>query len=204
MLVGMLTEDELQDIEGDVGALLRFAGVDDDVPPPLDHVCAVLTGSGPRLAAMRAEGRARRRERVWRVELRMDVLGTPRGRQVLGHELGHVYAAKMLRREVTEEWCDAFGAMLSAPRRAVRGAIAEVGHRVGDLAELLEVERAAALLRIGEVSGRPVALIRRPGLVVPRGEPFPWPPSIEEALAARAVGLHPVRVGARWGMMSAA
>lgn len=195
----MLTEDELQEIEGDVGACLRLAHVDDDEPPDLVAVAVAVTGSGPQLAPGRREGRWTGR----RIELRFDLAGTPRGRHVLGHEIAHAYAERFLRREPTEAWCDAFGAALAAPRRAVRGAVTLVGHRVHALAELLEVEQAGALLRLGEVTGRPVALVRRPGLVVARGEPYPWPP-LREVLRARPAGLHPVRVGERWGMMRAA
>lgn len=192
----MLTEDELHEIEGDVGIALRMAGLDDDAPPEVDLVCMAITGAGPQLSDMR-------REEKWtgrRVEVRMSLYGTPRGRQAIAHGLGHAFAEKVLRREVTEEWCDCFGAMLTAPRRATRQAIAALGHRPSVLGPALLIEPAAALLRVGETCGRPVALVRRPGLVIARGEPFPWPP-IRKVLSERPAGLHPIRVGDRWGMM---
>mgnify|MGYP003439674739 CR=1 FL=1 len=198
-----LSPEELEEIEGDVGVMLRMAGLDDDEPPALERVCSRLTGAEPQLAAMRGEGRVRMLAGgIRRIEMKLGVLGTPRGRVVLGHECGHVYAAKVLRREVTEAWCDAFGVMLAAPRRATSLAIKEVGHSPSMLAELLEIEREAALLRIGEVTGRPVVLERRPRVLLARGEGFHWPP-IAIALANRPPGLHPVRVGARWGLMAA-
>jgi hypothetical protein len=199
--MGDLTPDELMEIEGDVRALLRAVGLDDDEPPDLDRVCVFLTGAEPRLSPMRRkEGRTIRDMGARRIELRLGVLGTPRGRVVLGHECGHVYGEKFLRREVTEAWCDAFGAMLAAPRRATQLAIREVGHSPILLGEVLEVDAAAALLRIGEVSGRPVALERRPKVLVARGEPYPWPP-VKAALRERLPEVHPVRVGERWGLM---
>jgi hypothetical protein len=199
MLVRMLTEDDLMEIEGDVCAALRFAGVEDDNVTDLFRACVKITGGEPQIGPMR------RREGKWdgrRVSLRMDLYGTPRGRQVLGHELGHAWADRFMKREVSEAWCDAFGAMISAPRRHVRACISVAGHRVHALAQLLEVEQEAGLLRLAEVTGRPCALERRPGLVVARGEPFPWPPSFRDVAAAKALGLHPIKVGARVGMMA--
>lgn len=196
------TTEELMEIEGDVVALLRAAKLDDDEPPDLERICEYLTGAGPQLAPLgpRTEGRVRKTGigNARRIEMRLGVLGTPRGRIVLGHECAHVYAAKYLRREVTEPWCDSFGAMLAAPRRATTLAMREVGHSPVMLGAVLEVEPEAALLRIGEVSGRPVALERRAKRLVARGEPFPWPTvqAIREL-----VDVHPVRVGARWGFM---
>lgn len=197
----MLTDDDLQEIEGDVCAALRFAGVEDDDVTDLFRVCVKVTGGEPQIGPMR------RLEGKWdgrRISLRMDLYGTPRGRQVLGHELGHAYAERFLQREASEAWCDAFGAAIAAPRRAVLRATRLVGHRVSRLAIGLQIEPEAAMLRVGEVCGRGVALYRRPGLVVPRGRPFDWPPTIEAVIAARAAGLHPVRLGARWGAMLAA
>jgi hypothetical protein len=199
----VLTEEQLQEIEGDVLAALRFAKVEDDTPPDMNEIAIAMTGGCIQIAPMRQEGKTETRNRVRRVQLRLDVIDTPRGRQIAGHELGHVYGAKFLKREVSEEWCDAFGAMLSAPRRVTQRAIAHVGHSITQLADLLEIEPAAALLRVGEVTGRPVALERRPRILIARGEPYPWPP-IKVALRDRPAGLHPVRAGARWGMMRAA
>lgn len=203
--MGDVTAEELMEIEGDAGAALKLAGLDDDAPPDLDFVCFKLTGSGPQMAPIRYEGRTRVREggRVFRVELRPDIIGTPRGRQVLAHELGHVWAAKVLRRDVSEAWCDAFGAALSAPRRATRLAIAEVGHRVSLLAPTLMIEQAAALLRVGEIDGRPTALERRSGVLVARGAAFNWPP-VRVVLRDRPAGVHVVRIDQRWGMMAEA
>lgn len=195
----MLTDDELMEIEGDVGAALRFAGLEDDTVTDLFRACVKITGGEPQIGPMR------RREGKWdgrRVSLRMDLYGTARGRQVLGHELGHAFGERFLKREVTEEWCDAFGAMLAAPRRHVRACISVAGHRVHRLAELLDVEQEASLLRLAEVTGRPCALERKPGIVVARGEPFPWPPTFRDVAAAKALGLHPIKVGTRLGMMA--
>ncbi len=198
-----LTEDDLFEIEGDVGAALKFAGVEDDEVIDLDYVCTKLTGTEPQLADIKSEGRTRYRERRWRIEIHPAIYGTLRGRQTLGHELGHVWRGKFVRRpEVSEAWCDCFGAMICAPRRLVRRAIGLVGHRVHALAAGLKIEQEASLLRLAEVTGRPCALERKPGVIVARGEPFPWPPSFRDVTAAKALGLHPIKVGERVGMMA--
>lgn len=199
---GDLTREELEEIEGDTDALLRDAKEPDDVPPVLERVCLHLTGGGPQIARMRSEGRARLENRTWRVQLRMDVLGTPRGRHVMGHEIAHIYAAKVLRREVSEEWCDAFGAVLAAPRRAMTRAMRLAGDSPKYMAEVLEVEPELALLRVGEASGRPVLLERRRGVFIHRGEECGWPPRADWFGVDRRV-MHPVKVGARWGLMRA-
>lgn len=192
--------DEIADLEGDVGAALKFSQVDDDEVPDLVRVCIALTGGEPQIGPMR------RREGKWdgrRVHLRLDLYGTPRGRVVLGHELGHVWAEKFLHREPTEEWCDAFGVALASPRRVVLRAMRLVGHRVSRLAAGLQIEQAAALLRVGEIAGRSVALERRPGVLIPRGAAFPWPP-VATVFRDRPAGVHPIRVdGVRWGLMAA-
>lgn len=201
-IAGALTADDLMDIEGDVDALLRDAKEPDDVAPVLERVCEHITGCGPQLARMRDEGRARYEYGCWRVQLRMDVLGTPRGRFVMGHEIAHVYAAKRLRRVVSEEWCDTFGALIAAPRRAVMRAIRVLGHRPSLLSQALLVEPELALLRVGETTDRSVLLERRRGVLLHRGEDFEWPPRIAWARVDRGQ-LHMVRVGDRVGLMAA-
>lgn len=201
--MGDVTADELSEIEADVTWWLGSKQIPDDEPPDLDEV-ATKMGAAIQIAPLgKKEGRAEFRGGVWRAQTRWDLLGTPRGRVVLGHELGHIFAAKVLRQEKSEEWCSAFGVALCAPRRAMRRAMTLEGHAVSRLAVILEIEEAASLLRVGEVAGRPVALERRRGQLVARGEPFEWPP-VKAALRARRTDLHPVRVdGERWGLMAA-
>ncbi len=194
----MLTEEELIEIEAFADLALRNAGAVDDDAPDLNLVCVDLTGAPYRYGYLGGtEGTYDGR----RIDIALALADTPRERQVLGHECGHAFGKRVLRRKVSEEWCDAFGAVLSAPRRAVRRAIALVGERPSLLAPVLLVEAPVALLRIGEVTGRPVALLRRPGVVIVRGEAFPWPPP-SEMFRTRRPGMHPVKVAGRPGAMA--
>jgi hypothetical protein len=198
-----LGPDDLADLEGDAGAILKMAGLEDDEPPDMDRVCVALTGSVPRMGRGRTEGRTTHVQRVYRIELRPDIIGTPRGREVLGHESGHVWFPKFRNIQPTEEMCDALGVLLAAPRRASRRAMAALGHRVHRLAEALQVTQSASLLRVGEISNRSVALCRGRGEIIQRGEPFDWP-AIEAVLRERPSTVHAVRTDARWGLMRAA
>jgi hypothetical protein len=131
----------------------------------------------------------------WRVVVRRSV-PAPRARWLVCHELAeHHYLRLGYRGADVEARCDALGAALVLPRRLAQLAIREHAHRVSALARSLGVTQALALLRVGEVTRRPVLLERRPGVRLARGAPVEW--SIDKRVA------HPVKLSdeGRWGWM---
>lgn len=196
-----LDEDALADIEGDADLLLRLARVDDDEPPDVVALARSMTGRAPYLSRRGPEAHLARIGDGHQVCLRAG-LQAGRARWLVGHELAELhYRRTGYQGEDIEARCDALGAALVAPRRAVRAAIRAHAHRVHALARALAVTQSTALLRIGEVAGRPVVLVRAAGLVA-RGDAFPWPPSPMRA----PPGSHPLRITdepARWGLMAA-
>ncbi len=188
---------DTEDLEGDASAIYALAGCDDDDPPAIAALCRVLLGSPPVRASIRHEAQLAHVDGAWRVLVRRDV-SAERARWLVGHELAEWWHLRHDARPADiEARCDTLGAMLVAPRRAYRRALRALGHRVHALASAFGVEQELALLRIGEVTGRPVALLRAPGVVLARGEPYVWDRRAVEHRAA-----HPVRVGQRWGLMA--
>lgn len=199
----MLDEDALADIEGDADLLLRLARLDDEAPGDVVALCRHMTGHAPFLTRLGLEAQLARVGDGHRVCVRAG-LPPDRARWLVGHELAELhYERTGYRGDDVEARADALGAALVVPRRAMRAAIRCHAHRVSVLSRALVAEPAAVLLRIGEVTGRSVALVRAPGVVVARGEAFPWP-SLRTVLQERPADVHPVRVGERWGMMRAA
>jgi hypothetical protein len=179
----MLDADDIADLEGWAGRLLSDADSLDDVPR-LAHVCHRLTGLAPRWAHIASEARLVGDQ----VELRHG-LDPARARWLLGHELAEwAHRRAGYVRHDLEARCDALGAMLVAPRDAFRRAMRHHGHRVHELARIFHTTQSLALLRVGEVSGRPV-MLRRPTGAIARGEPYVWPSGPE--LLALA---HPLRI----------
>lgn len=204
----MLDDDALAEIEGDALAMLAQARLEADRSPSMDLLCLRLIGSKPRRVMMGREADlypgldGRYVLRVHRCA------PADRARWLVGHELaewwyrGRVFAGGHPEREA---WCDALGAALVAPRDAFRQATAVLGGRVHRLAEAFNAPRALALLRIGEVTGRPVVYCH-PERQLARGTPFVWPrAALQRALRERPRGVHPVRLdGQRMGLMAEA
>ncbi len=198
----MLDQDAIADIEGDASAMLSQARLENDEAPSMDLLTLRLIGSKPKRMMMPREGDICPADGRW--ILRVHKLAPkPRARWLIGHELGEwwyrerVFASHAER----EAWCDALGAALVAPRLAFRSAMGAIGHRVHVLAEAFHVPQSLALLRVGEVAGRPVALLRPAPIV--RGAEFAWPagPALARAVRRPPAGVHPVRVEERWGLM---
>jgi hypothetical protein len=202
----MLNDDALAEIEGDAEAMFAEARIPRDDSPSMDLLCLRLLKSKPRRVMM---GRpadvhpgvgGRWVLRVHRV------IGKERARWLVGHELaewwyrGRVWAGGHPEREA---WCDALGAALVCPSPAFRAAVRELDHRVHRLAEAFDVPRALAMLRAGEVTGRPVFYPLR-GLA--RGDAYEWPAdALRRALRERPRGVHPVRLDrAEMGLMASA
>lgn len=205
MRTGDVTSDELEEIEADIAWWMREQKLDDDDVPNMEDAVYRLTGRHVELAPLgkRTEGRCLPVGRTQQIQTRWDLLGTPRGRQTLGHEFCHAFYRIYQKREVSEAYADAFGVALAAPRRAVQLAMREFSRRSPALlAETLLIEPAAALLRLGEVSSCPVVLERRKGVLLHRGPVFEWPPRIAWFGVDRRLA-HPVRAGVRWGLIAA-
>jgi hypothetical protein len=183
----MLGPDDIAEIEGEAEAF-RVAYGGSDCPVEL---CEMATGAPPIFERRDTEGHYDGDL----VRLRVG-LGRRRARGVLGHELGHVWFARTHRVGVDiEERCDAFSAALLMGRDDVRRAIREVGHSYMRLAERFDVTQSTALLRIGEVTGRPVCLLRWEGPIF-RGADFAWPSlaTLVRALRERRSEIHPVKI----------
>lgn len=130
----------------------------------------------------------------------------PRARFLCAHEAAH-------RRRgdhhggiaLVEARADLLGACLLAPRPAFAKMVDRVGHSVYDLAHAFGITHAAAMLRLGEVTGRPVRLLGARERL--RGEPFPWETvDVRRALAGRLrKTVHPIKLRdeQKWGLMQA-
>lgn len=184
--------------EADALEILRLAGhLDDEAPPNMAQLCRALLGSPPQVAPIRSEACLARVRGESRVYLRKG-LDPARARWLVGHELAEWYYQRTgYVGADLEDRCDAVGAALVAPHMAYRLALRSVGSSVHALAEAFVVPQALALLRIGEVTGRPVLLLRKP-TPIHRGEPYVWPKR-----GMHDPSVHPIRLdGSRWGLMA--
>ena len=173
--------------------VLDSAGVDDSGPTPMAALCAKRLGSPPRwISGLPMEAKLEGKV----VLLRAGVPAT-RARWLVGHELAHDALNEVGYREPdVEDVADAVGAALVAPSRAVRLAIAAAGgHRVYAIADAFATTQSLALLRIGEVTGRPVLLTRK-GAPIARGGAFVWGSErkISEAVRGLVREVHPLRI----------
>lgn len=197
----MLDDDRLAEIEGDAAALYSMAREDPDDPPGLPVLCRRLIGSAPRRVRMVGEARCLFVLGAWRLEVHR-LLPPHRMNFLIGHELAEWWATTQHLRfgslAEREAYCDALGARLACPRPAFSRAVRSSGHRVHALARAFIVPQGLALLRIGEVTGRPVVFHR--STPIARGEPFVWP-TVHDACRRRD-GVHPVRVDGLWGLMA--
>lgn len=197
-----MNDDTLADVEGDAALVYERAGADMHDPPSIVGLCVRLTGHPPRFRRQCAEacledGKVWLRQGLW----------LPRARWLTGHELSERYYAETgYDGADIEERCDALGAALVAPRPTFLRAMRTLGHRVHALADAFATTQSLALLRIGEVSGRPVMLLRSPEPLV-RGEPYGWPSTsaLVRTLRERPAGVHPLRITdepGKWGLMA--
>jgi hypothetical protein len=186
----MLTEDDVADVEGDAEAFREELGGDEWTT--IVELCERATGVEPELVDEGPEGRLR----YGVVQLRRG-LSEARQRQRVGHELGHLFYERIEHSSGPrlEAMCDLFGAVLCMPRWAVMRALCDVGHRVHTIAGHFGVTQSVALLRVGEVTRRPVLLLREAGPIA-RGAAFGWPSTsaVVRALAAGRSTVHPIRI----------
>jgi hypothetical protein len=91
------------------------------------------------------------------------------------HEAVEWYCDFIEYQEPNREWfCNAVAARLVAPREAVRAALRVTPGKPANLATWFCVSQTVAALRIGEVTGRPLALVT-PEWITVRGDEFAWP-----------------------------
>lgn len=191
----MLNDGGCAEVEGDALAFLDWAGVDARDPVSVAALCVAATGRRPRQVALDGEARLEPREEGLEVLVNR-ALAPARARLKVGHELGHWWYQRVgYRGADIEHRCDLFGAAIIAPWPAFKTAMRHAGHRVHELAQRFATTQSLALLRVGEVSGRPVMLLRPAGHIV-RGEPFEWPSTstMVRALREGRRAVHPLRI----------
>lgn len=197
----MLGPDELIDCEAVATDITRLAGAFPEEPLHVRDIAQRLDVEVERSFGVRLGHRREadivRLGSVWTIHLLMR-LTEAREAWVIGHELGHWYfRTRGLRPDCEEARCDAIGACLVAPRPPFADAARILGHRVHELAAAFHTMQGLALLRLGEVTGRPV-LLRLGRRDVVRGAPFVWghdPFGLPRDVA------HRISVDGSWGMM---
>lgn len=202
----MLGWEQLAEVEGDVRSFWLTIGADPDDPPDIPTACEQAMGHAPAFVPLRQEARLQPVEGGYQPQIRR---GTPaaRARWLAGHEMGEFFY-KLINYDQPDidEKCDAFGAAIVCPAAAFKAAVRRLGHRVHTLADEFGTTQSVALLRLGEVVGRSVMLLR-PGGPIARGEPFEWPTTstLVRALTEGRSAVHPLRIKDepnRWGLMA--
>ena len=130
----------------------------------------------PRIALRRTRAVLARVNRRRRIYIRNDVGPLAFG-FLIAHELSHgifddegIHFVTEAEEEVA---CDALAGALIVPRRAFASASRAFGGNVEQMAVQFRTTESLCLLRMGEVTGRPLALVR-PGLIRTRGDaPMP-------------------------------
>lgn len=148
----------------------------DGPQPSVRQLLARHLGTAPRVADMASDGALVRLRGQWVVAIRRG-MSPERARFVGAHELGHWYWERRCgyRGPDIEARCDALAAVLVAPPHAVRVAVRDHGACIVRVAAALRTTQSLALLRIGEVLGEPVALLRKRRSTIIRGTVVPWP-----------------------------
>lgn len=94
----------------------------------------------------------------------------------VGHELGHwLLAREGYDGDDEERAADYLGAALLAPRRAFLAARRALGDDLPALAEALSMTETGAALRLGEVTGVPLAVVAPARIRVRGPEAWTWP-----------------------------
>jgi len=191
---------DLAELEGWAGAMLRASNVDTDGPVPVVALARAVTGHAPRWTSLPQASVVRGGV----IYLRRG-LPLTKAREAVCHELAEVAHAGYCGADI-EARCDTLGAMLLAPRGAFRRAVTRLGHRVHELAKVFCCSQSLALLRVGEVTGRPVMLLTPRGQLA-RGDAFGWPSTstLVRALRDGRSRVHPLQITDapdRWGLMA--
>lgn len=195
-----MADMELDDMEGLADWAYRAAGLDPETPAAPLELARRLLGDGravpvERCPGLRSPAALARVGASWRIYVRSRVEGAEL-RWLTAHELAEwILRRDGCRSERIEVLADALAARLIAPRRAAVRAL-RAGLDFPDLAEVFDVTQSCAVLRQGEVSGTPTALVC-PHVVYVRGDAYGWPEEPElRALASkpRVPGLRKARL----------
>jgi IrrE N-terminal-like domain len=162
------------DVEAEAGWIYRLADVESDQPPG-----AVVLAERLRLPILRADDRFLRGGDAALRELDGELWICVRRRLpferlhfAVAHEIAEWRLSQLdYRDEDREQTANALAAALLVPRAALRVSV------LLDFAQLAEdfiVTQTCAALRVGEVTGRPMAVVS-PQLVRVRGDAWEWP-----------------------------
>jgi hypothetical protein len=170
------------DFDADADLLLQHHGFDDEMAPNVIRLARCVLGVGVQTVHARAlpgDGALAIVHGQARIYVRSG-LSPARQRWVIAHELGHWALGIDSSCQANEDKCDAFAAALLVPRRAFKCALTRVGLHCSTLARELAVTESCVALRLGEVTGCPVALLT-PQRVRVRGDEFAWPSEIRNS-----------------------
>lgn len=165
-------------VEGEARYILGELGEHDPTRPPTARATARRLLGGEAVVKIRglvgsAAELARDGDR--RVVVVRAGLPPERERWCIFHELGEWRLEQMgYREEDIEQVADAIAAACVLPRESFLTALREYGRRFHRVARTFVTSETAAALRLGEVTGEPVAVVA-PATVRVRGDEFAWP-----------------------------
>lgn len=178
------------DVEGEAAAIYRAAGADPHEPCSMVRLAQFLLGGDAvqvhagigSLAVFNSAAGA-----IW--------VRSGLAERALNHAVGHELGEWWLRRhhysaEQIEAACDAIASALVMPRPAFRHAVKALGRNLPALSEVFVATQSMVALRLGEVTGSPLALVT-PRNVRVRGDAWGWPGEDELRRLARAPEVPP-------------
>ena len=171
------------EIEGEAELMLRQCSADDAEPPAILLLAKRVLGTAVEAVHARAlpgDGALATVNGCRRIYVRSG-LSAVRLRWAVAHELGHLVLGLDSSCRENEDSCDAFAAAILAPRRAFTMALRDAGPSFGKLARRLQSTESLVALRLGELTGCPLALLT-PERVRVRGGEFVWS---EDVLSSR-------------------
>lgn len=185
------------DAEGAARWIYERAGIDPEAPPgpsKLAQALGIVVATAPRRAAW-GHGCIVRQGEKWSIWLAPRL---PEHHQAfaVAHELAE-WAHRSRSEAVSEPLCDATAAAILAPWTAFRAQLDGGAPDFPRLAAAFRTTESCVALRLGEVTGRPLALVT-PAAVRVRGDEWSWP---DEATVRRLVraddrhGLGLIRLG---------
>lgn len=200
----MLSKSEIEACETMALDVYERCGFAPDRPVAPGLLCEVLFGTRPRICAgLPREGLMSMVDGAPWIYVRPSGHAA-RTRFVTAHEIAHPVIGRRHDDDDVhlEMRCDMLAMCLLAPRPAFELALRHCGHSVYDLAHALSITQAAAMLRLGEVTGRPVRLLGARERI--RGEPFDWPDARACLRGLHRGRVHPVRLAdeGKWGLMA--
>lgn len=187
---------DFAELEGLAEWAYRAARLPDDVPAPGIELLRRLVGAAPVISSVATGARlARAPDGGWVVYLPAGRWPTVRVRWLIAHELAEwLLERDGYRGADVEMVADALAARLIAPWRAVREAV-RWGLELPEVAEAFGSTQSCALLRQGEVTGTPTALVT-PERVYVRGSEWGWPDerSVRALASSERPGIVRVRI----------